>query len=639
MLTHLFSPMTVGSLTLKNRAVMPAMGTGYGNADSTVNERLITYLERRARGGTGLIITEICAVDPRGKGFVNEIGVWDDHFIPGLSRLANRLHAAGAACALQLHHAGRETFAAACNGVPEAPSPLPSPVLNQQCTQMDEARIIEIIEAYATGAERARRAGFDAVEIHAAHGYLPGQFLSPLANVRTDRWGGSEENRFRFLLEILRAVRAATGPDFPILVRISAEELVSGGYDLDCARRLAPLLETAGADALHCSVGVYATPGGYSIACMDTPHGFNLERARALKQELNIPVIAVGRITDPRLADEAIGRGDADLVSFGRQHLCDPDFLDKASRGDFERIRFCIGCNQGCVERLMLEFRTATCSINPDCGQETRNNRDATRRPRHVWVIGAGPAGLSAALQAAACGHRVEIFESQPHAGGQLDPASRPPHKDSFATWTDWCLRELKNAGVPLHYNSPITADILTEMRPESVILATGAHPAHPRIPGIQAPHVVDARAILTGEVPPRQPAVILGAGYVGLETADFLLARDCPVTLLEMQTTLPVGNFTAHGYWLLRRTRKARLVLGATVTAIDEDQVRYHSADEEQQEPAAQVILALGARSEDSLAEVIATLDIPCEVVGDAREPRRLLEAVHEGHLAAARI
>ena len=347
-LEHLFSSVTINGMILKNRAVMPAMGTGYGNADSTVSDRLVAYLARRAKGGTGLIITEVCAVDPRGKGFPNEIGAWSDAFIPGLSGLTEAIHREGGKIALQLHHAGRETFKQAAGGTPEAPSAIPSAVLGQPCEEMSLERIAAVIDAFARAAARARKAGFDAVEIHGAHGYLLNQFLSPFSNQRTDEYGGSEENRSRFVLAIIAAVRKAVGPDFPVIIRISADELIRGGYDLAFMQRLAPLLVAAGADAIHCSVGVYSTPGNLSIASMDTEPGFNLFRARALKEVVAVPVIGVGRINDPELAEKAIVAGDADLISFGRQHLTDPDFIAKTEAGNFEEIRRCVACNQGC---------------------------------------------------------------------------------------------------------------------------------------------------------------------------------------------------------------------------------------------------------------------------------------------------
>ncbi|MFZ2394908.1 MAG: FAD-dependent oxidoreductase [Smithella sp.] len=638
---HLFSSVTINGMTLKNRAVMPPMGTGYGNPDSTVSDRLVAYLSRRAQGGTGLIITEVCAVDPRGKGFPNEIGIWSDAFIPGLARIPEALHHFGAKAALQLHHAGRETFEDAIGAIPEAPSAIPSVILGQPCEAMSLERIAQIVEAFASAAGRAKTAGFDAVELHGAHGYLLNQFLSPFSNQRDDKYGGSDENRARFVLEIIAAVRKKVGNDFPVWIRVSADELVRGGYDLSFMQKFAPLMVSAGVDAIHCSVGVYSTPGGLSIASMDTEPGFNLFRARALKDVVNVPVIGVGRINNPELADQAIARGDADLISFGRQHLTDPDFINKVRDGALDDIRWCTACNQGCIERLSFEMKSATCSFNPECGGEHKGQAPKAKPSRHVWVIGAGPAGLSAAMAASARGHKVEVFEKEEKAGGQLLSASQPPHKSAFKDWVIWSLRQLKKSSTPVHCQNLISKEKIKQHMPEAVILACGAYPVTLPIPGLDSEKVVDARDVLTGRVELKSPAVVLGAGYVGMETADYLLSKGIPVTVLEMQAFPPVGKLTAHGYWLHKRIKSAggRLVFGAQVTGIEAGNVRYRQGDTERMEHAAMIVTAMGAKSDNSLEDVLKELIIPYIIVGDAKSPRRVLEAIHEGHRAGGEI
>lgn len=638
---HLFSPITINGMTLKNRAVMPPMGTGYGNADGTISDRLLSYLSRRAQGGTGLIITEVCAVSPRGRGFTNEIGVWSDEFIPGLSRIPAELHRYGAMVALQLHHAGRETFESVIGAKPEAPSDIPSVIMGQPCEAMSLTRIAEVIDAFAQAAGRARQAGFDAVELHGAHGYLLNQFLSPFSNQRDDQYGGNDENRRRFVLEIIAAVRKVVGTDFPVWIRVSADELVRGGYDLSFMQKSAPALVTAGIDAIHCSVGVYSTPGGLSIASMDTEPGFNLFRARALKSVVDVPVIGVGRINNPELANQAIARGDADLISFGRQHLTDPDFIKKVREGALDDIRWCTSCNQGCIERLSFEMKSATCSFNPECGREYKGEAPKADPSKRVWIIGAGPAGLSAAMAANARGHRVEIFEKEEQPGGQLLSASRPPHKAVFMDWVAWSLRHLKKASIPLQCGHTVHAGEIQSKRPDAVILACGAHPVAAPIPGIDSPIVADARDVLTDKISPKDPVVILGAGYVGMETADYLLAKGIAVTVLEMLSLPPVGKLTAHGYWLHKRIRDAGggLIFGAKVLSIDANAVRFHHMGSEKVENAAMVITAMGARSENVLEDFLKEQAIPYRIVGDAKSPRRILEAIHEGHKAGEEI
>jgi len=636
-LRNLFSPVRIKGMELENRAVMPAMGTNYGDTDGSVTERLVAYLARRARGGVGLIITEICAVDPRGKGIPTEIGAWSDELIPSLKLIPDAIHTAGSMVALQLHHAGRETFEAFTGTPPEAPSPLPSPTMMQPCEEMSGDRIAEVIEAYARAAGRAREAGFDAVEVHGAHGYLIEQFLSPFSNQRQDEYGGSDENRARFAIEIIEAVRKRVGPDFPVLIRVSADELARGGYELPFMEWLAPRLVAAGADTIHASVGVASTPGHYSIASMDTEAGFNLHRARAIKQVVNVPVIGVGRINDPRLADEAIGRGDADLISFGRQHLSDPDLIAKARRGDFDRIRWCLACNQGCIERLVFEMKPITCTINPECGEEYKCAPEAGAS-RRVWVVGAGPAGLSAAMSALERGHSVEVFERDSEPGGQLRSACKPPHKEAYADWVSWAVRTLERSGVTIRLGQEVTGELVRADKPDTVILASGALPTVPKIPGIDGENVFDARAVLLGKVELKDNAVVLGAGYVGMETADYLISRDVDVTVVEMQEVPPVTKLTAHGYWLNRRLKKSGgiLLLGAAVTGIEPDAVSYVKDGEESRlEPAPTVVTALGAASETGLVAALKEAGIPYQVIGDAASPRRLLEAVHEGYAA----
>ena len=630
----LFSPIAVNGMALRNRTVMPAMGTGYGNPDSTVSDRQIAYLARRAKGGVGLIISEVCAVLHRGKGFGNEIGAWNDDFIPGLAKLAAAVHGEGAKVALQLHHAGRETFEKAAGGMPEAPSAIPSAVLNQPCEAMSLERIAAVTDAFARAAVRAKEADFDAVEIHGAHGYLLTQFLSPFSNQRTDAYGGSEENRMRFVLEVVAAVRKAAGPGFPLLIRVSADEVIRGGYDLGFMKRLVPRLVAAGADAIHASVGVYSTPGNLSIASMDTETGFNLFRARAIRDAAKVPVIAVGRIADPEMAESAIARGDADLISFGRQLLTDPDFVNKVRAGDLDDIRWCVACNQGCIERLMFEMKSATCTFNPECGREFREAPEMAVGKKRLCVVGAGPAGLSAALAAMERGFDIEVFEKEKTPGGQLQSATRPPHKEIFRTWMDWALRRLSRGNVPIHYRREVTAELLGALQPDAVILAAGASPAVPDIPGIGGPRVFDARDVLTGKTAIEGPVVILGAGYVGMETADFLVARGFPPTILEMQPFHPVHKLTAHGYFLHKRIREGggRIILGAPVTKIDRGSVSFIQNGEVKTLPAAMVITAMGARPDNALESVLTGLGIPYRTVGDAKSPRRLLEAIHEG-------
>ncbi|MDP3038880.1 MAG: NADH:flavin oxidoreductase, partial [Deltaproteobacteria bacterium] len=370
-LQNLFSSIMIKTMELPNRAVMPPMGTNLGNADGTVSEANLAYLKRRARGGPGLIITEISAVHPSGVAINSELGAYDDRFIPGLKKLAEVGHAAGCKVALQLHHAGRESLYLLKEGKAIAPSPIRSLVFGLTPREITRDEIQEIIAAFGAAAFRARQAGFDAVEVHGAHGYLLTQFLSSLCNQREDEYGGNRSNRSRFMVEVLQEVRRRVGIDFPISLRISTEECIKGGYSVEDMQSILPNLVRAGADLIHASLGTHGSPGGITSAPAEYEPGFNVWRAKKVKEIVDVPVIAVGRFSDPALADEVIGRGEADLVAFGRQFLADPDFLVKTREGRPEEIRKCIACNQGCIERLILGEGKIRCAINPETGQET----------------------------------------------------------------------------------------------------------------------------------------------------------------------------------------------------------------------------------------------------------------------------
>jgi pyruvate/2-oxoglutarate dehydrogenase complex dihydrolipoamide dehydrogenase (E3) component len=329
------------------------------------------------------------------------------------------------------------------------------------------------------------------------------------------------------------------------------------------------------------------------------------------------------------------------MISFGRQHLTDPDFINKARDGAFDDIRWCVACNQGCIERLSFEMKSATCSFNPECGREYKGPIPKAATPKKVWIIGAGPAGLSAAMAAAQRGHSVEVFEIENQAGGQLLSASRPPHKAAFMDWVEWSLRQLKKSAVPVRYAHTVTADEIAQHKPDAVIIACGAYPVAAPIPGLDSKIVADARDVLRGMVELKSPAVVLGAGYVGMETADSLLANGIQVTVLEMLTIPPVAKLTAHGYWLHKRIKDGggRLIFGAKVLKIEDGAVRFTKMDKEQEETAAMVITAMGARSENKLEEVLKKWAIPYRITGDAVSPRRIIEAIHEGYKAGEEI
>jgi len=638
-LNHLFSPIRIKKMEIPNRIVMPPMGTNLGNPDGTVSEANLAYMKRRAASGVGLIITEISAVHPTGMAIPSELGSYDDRFIPGLKKLADVIHGGGSKAALQLHHTGRESLFLLKAGKAIAPSPIRSLVFGMTPREMTREEIRELITAFGAAAFRAKQAGFDAVEVHGAHGYLLTQFLSALSNQRTDEYGGDLNNRSRFIQEVLREVRRRVGDEFPVSLRLSAEEFIKGGYTVEDLKPLLPEWVKAGADIIHASLGTHGSPAGITSAPIEYPPGFNVGRAKRIKEIVNVPVIGVGRFTDLSLADQVIGRGEADLVAFGRQFLADPDFVLKSREGRFEDVRKCIACNQGCIERLILGEGNIRCAINPETGQETLYPQGPAAVRRKAWVIGGGPAGLTAAMEAARLGHRVDLFEKEKDWGGQLRYAGKPPFKSVYQEWGEWLGAQAKKMGVTLHPGVEVTEKMIRDGNPEAVILALGGEKIVPDIPGIDLPHVCDAWQILMGEVAPKKHALVIGGGLIGMETADFLSQKGTHVTLVEVLKRSPVLKITSHGYMLHTRLRETgcKLLFDTTIKRVEPSSVTLVSqGTEEVLSPVDQVVVAVGLRPVTSLKQFLEEKGVRHFVVGDAVLPRRIIEATEEGAKAA---
>jgi 2,4-dienoyl-CoA reductase-like NADH-dependent reductase (Old Yellow Enzyme family)/thioredoxin reductase len=639
-LSHILSPITIKSMTLANRVVMPPMGTNLGNADGTVSPENLAYLKRRAKGEPGLIITEITGVHPMGIVSPNQLGAYADRFIPGLKKLVHAAHEAGTKIAMQIHHAGRESHFLGSQGKALGPSAIPSIVFRTTPREMTLEDIKETVAAFGSAAARAKEAGFDAVEIHGAHGYLLTQFLSTLSNRRTDEYGGATlKERARFVLEVIKEVRHRVGPDFPISVRLSMEEAIRGGYTAENMQAVLPDMVGAGADLIHASFGTHGSPAGITSPPAEYEPGFNAWLAKKVKEVVPVPVIAVGRFTEPAQADEVIARGDADLAAFGRQFLADPDFLLKARDGRSKDIRKCIACNQGCIEREILGEGNIRCSINPETGQETIYPQGPAPNPKEVWVVGSGPAGLTAAYEAARLGHRVTLFEQEKDLGGQIRFARIPPHKKIYGEWIDWQIDQVRKSKVTIKNGTVVTESLLREKSPAFVILATGGEKIIPPIPGSDKPHVSDAWQILSGQVKPGKQVLVVGGGLIGMETADFLSEQGSQVTLVEMLKRSPVLKITSHGYMLHTRLQEknCRLLFNTALKTIGESSVEIESeGNPSTLSPVDQVVLAVGLKPGDGLKAVLEALKIPHVVVGDARRPRRIIEAVEEGARAA---
>lgn len=632
-LEHLFSPARLGSLEVRNRLVMPPMSVNFGvDEQGFVTEQHIAYLAARARAGTGLIFVGGGAVHPDGLDLPRMPPVWDDRFIPALSALTREIRRHGARIGLQLLHGGRQAY----HERRVAPSPLPAlAVVKGVPRELRREEIRELVLCHAEAARRAQEAGFDCVEIHAAHGYLISEFLAPNANRRTDEYGGSFENRIRFLLEILDAIKARCGGGFPVGVRFNGEDYVPGGWTLPEARRLAPRLEEAGADWLHVSAGVYGSMP-VTIPSMYEPFGLFVPLAEAVKKTVRIPVIAVGRIKDPLLAERILAEGRADLIAMGRAHLVDPELARKAFTGRLDEIRPCIGCCRGCIERV-LALEEASCVMNPELGREAVLEKAPQRAKvsKTVLVVGAGPAGLTCARVLARRGHRVIVVDRRERPGGTLVEASRPPGRRELWEMVSSLLSELQRLEVEIRLRTPGSEALLREISPQEVVVATGANPRIPEIPGLfdaglELSTVLD---VLRGEAVPGARVAVLGSDQAAMVTADFLASEGREVAVLgggRFAPELAPNDRTS----LRRRLAEAgvKLYRNAVIRGFPPAGILFeHTGGTGLLEGFRDLVLSQGFRPERELTGLLTRFGMPYHLLGDAKEPRTLLEITAE--------
>lgn len=587
-----------------------------------------------------MIITEASPVSLRGRHRGRSLCAYDDSFLPGLIRLTEAVHTHGAAIALQLHHAGRLSDPGIIGNLPLAPSPVPRAPGFPVPQEMDLEDIQDTIAQFGLAARRAKEAGFDAVEVHGAHGYLIHQFLSPRTNKREDAYGGNPEKRSRFALEVLQQVRQEVGENFPVLFRLSAQEFIPGGYSLAEASDTAVELEKAGASALHVSGGTTESLLGsaHSIPPMVFPEAYHAPLAAAIKKKVRIPVITVGRLNTPEIAERVIHEGQADLVAAGRAFLCDPSWPLKAAQGEGDRIRPCVACNH-CLGRIFQQ-EDLTCFQNAALGREKEHRVEPAGKAKKVAIFGGGPGGLEAARVASQRGHRVILLEKSSRLGGQMLLSSIPPHKRNLQKAIDWLIREVTREGVEIRLNTEGNEAIIEREKPDAVIVATGARPLIPN--NFSAPNLLTAWEVLAGKEV-GQEVLILGGGMVGMETAEFLSQKGCRVTVVEMLDQLAADMEGTSRALLLERLSKLPISvkLSTRVEEIREGRVRVKNEEGEVRLGAETILLALGSRSNDEMVKILREKGIVPQlfIIGDCLEPRKAQEAIHEGFAAALQI
>ena len=642
-LPHLFAPLTIGPVTIRNRIVSSGHDTVMA-VDGKVTEQLLAYQAARAEGGAGLIVTQVAGVHHTAKYTSHVLMADDDSCIPGLSALAAAIHAHGGTAFQQLFHDGREMMESedGTMAVALAPSAVPSERFMVMPRAMPLPLVREMVACYGASAARVRQAGFDGVEIVASHGYLPAQFLNPRTNLRTDEYGGPLANRLRFLREVLAVTRLAIGPGMALGMRISVGERSDEGLTEDETLEALALLDAEGAlDYVSVTVGTSATlaGSGHIVPPMTQTPGYTSSVAAQAKAAVSIPVIVAGRVNQPQDADRVIRLGEADAVIMTRALICDPEMPAKAAAGALDDIRACIGCNQACIGHFHAGY-PISCIQHPETGRElTYGVRMRASRPRHVVVVGGGPAGMKAAAVAAERGHRVTLLEGARRLGGQVWLAQEIPGRSEFGGAIDNLRREVTQAGVDVRLNSRADEQLLRELQPDAIVLATGAAPRVPELELMGSPTVRTAWDVLQGATLPAGRAVVADwrCDWIGLGVATLLAQQGHPVTL---------GVSGYHAGQRVQQYVRDAMIAGALRLGVEiVPLVRPYGADDDTVwfqhvltgepvtvSPATSLVLSQGHVSVDELSPVVAGMGVEVHLIGDGLAPRTVEEAVLDG-------
>lgn len=684
---HLLSPMNIGTLTVKNRTVMTAAEMSLGRPDGTPTERLMDYYEERAKGGVGLIIPGVTRVNDMGAASTyTQLAMSHDYHIEPMRQFVERIHRHGAKLGIQLHHPGRQGYSSSTNSLP-----LVIPIVNRfpkvldgifKCTPillgMEEKKLIwsvqapskvelanhgamrmhamsrrevkKLINDFIEAAVRCQKAGVDLVELHGGHGYMIQQFLSPNTNKRTDEYGGSFENRMRFVSEIITGIRERCGRDYPLMVRLTADEMYDKigmpgkGYDLEYGKRVAVELEKLGVDAINVTSACYDVYNRWLEPTSFEP-GWRAYLAKEIKSVVSIPVCAANFIRSPEQAERQIAEGVQDFVGSARTFICDPHWVQKIEEGRPEDIKRCIGC-LNCISSFMTNAKVGKngeCALNPAVGRERADNampRDG--EGKSAVIIGAGPAGLMAAEVLARRGFAVTVYEKEKEIGGQVNTAASCHLKGKL----HWCVEDLltnvTKLGVTVCTGVDITADAVAALKPDVVLLATGGVPVVPKsIPGVESPHVCTAPEVILGDVRPKnKTAVVIGSGMTGLETAEFLLADGCDVTILEMAPEIAPGTWFQLVDDEMERLVPAgcKFMPGTKLVAIGESSIVVEDVrtGAHQNLPAEAVVLSMGVRPIPALEEDLKAKGLNVVRIGDAVKSGTIANAVHSAYNTA---
>ena len=660
----LFQPITINKMTVKNRIVMPAMGLSYTDKYE-FNDRYKGFYRARAHGGVGLMTIGPVAIDKVGSApFLPAL--FADEYVEPLQAFIEELHReTDVKLGTQLFHMGRYSYSHLFGETPIAPSAVFCKMTGATPKEMTLEDIEQIQDAFAQAALRAKEAGFDYIEAVGCTGYLISQFLSPVTNRRKDQYGGSLENRMRFGREVIQKMRQAVGPDQAIGMRIAGHDFMDGGSTNIEAAAFAAALEQAGADAINVTGGWHET--NVPQLTTNVPPGVYTYLARGIREKVNIPVFASNRLGDPKVAEKALRAGAGDMICWGRPLIADPELPNKVKDGRLDEIVYCIACNQGCFDSI-FSGTSVHCILNPEAGMENEYRVEKTSTPKKVLVAGGGPGGMEFALTAAKRGHDVTLMEKSDRLGGQINLAKSPPGKSEFQNAIDSLEKRMAIYGVKVELGREVTPDLVAELKPDAVVVATGANSIDLKVPGWDKPHVISAWDVLDGKVGDiGDNVVVIGGSATGCETAHYIgalsqldpeafsflmyhsaedpnlvgrLLHDSKknITVIDMLDKM-AANVGKTGRWSLMKSLRMsgiNLTPSAKLVEITDDAVIADIGDKRETIPADTVVMAVGSRSNNELAQKLENTGVKVITIGDAQSPRKITDAVREGFVEA---
>lgn len=641
----LFSPIKIRGMEIRNRIEFPAMGTKMVKDEKVVTDQLINYHAARSLGGNGLNFTEVCSVYDKAAP-KNFLALSDDKYIPGMKKLADAIHEGGAKAGVQLWLGGSAVLFGDQTSMVVVPSDFKVEGTDYVIKAASKEIINECIKAFGDAAKRAVEAGYDTVEFHAGHNYTPHSFLSKAFNKRMDEYGGSLENRARFLLECIKSIRENIPEDMPLFMRIDAhDDCVEDGLTIEEVIQFCKWAKEAGVDVLDVSRGNFSSAAiKYEVPPVDVPRGFNVENAARIKKETGMITVAVGRINDPEQADEIIRSGKADMVVIGRAQLADPEFCNKAKNGNVDDIVRCVGCNQGCYDGFSNpDAPFITCMRNPALGREAEFVIKKTDNPKNVLIVGGGVAGLEAAIELKDRGHNPILCEASDSLGGQFVLAGAAPRKEEMKEAAIAMGEMAKRKGVEIKLSTPVNAEVIKDINPDEVIIAAGAEPIKLNVSGANLPHVTNSHDILAGKARVNGDIVVIGGGLVGLEVAEYLSGNVNKITVVEMlnEVAKDLGQLRKICVMESLYHEGIKTITEAKCVEIKEKSIVIDRNGVVEEVPCDSVIVAIGARSRnfESISDYCKENNIPYHVIGDAVRARRALNCIEEASEVARRI